>query len=452
MLEQFLEKYPHVKHVELVLIDPNGVARGKWAPVSTLKKAFGEGVNFPLSLHGLDVWGNEVEETGLHISSGDLDGFCVAVPHTLVPLTSASGSNLNPEEAREAQVILKTLTPQHEPFWGCSRTVLENVVSRLAHQDLTAVCAFELEFHLVQPNDGGAEAFRPAEHGEAPDAQLMYDLDALAEKAPVIADIRKGAEWADLPIDTIVKEAGPGQYEINLNHRSDALRAADDVVLLKRIVREAARRHGMIATFMAKPFMEQPGNGMHVHTSLLDGEGANVFSESDGDNRLRHAVAGCLASLQEMALVFINTKNGFRRMAAGSYAPTRVNWGSNNRSVAVRLPAAPDAAKRLEHRVSGADANPYLVLATILQGMFDGLSKAEMPQAELTGNAYDAETPNRGDSLPADMTQALELFTTSQFAKTVMGSDMCAAFSAIKQAEIDRFAADMSSFERRTYI
>lgn len=460
-LDAFLRAHPHVTHVELVLVDPSGVARGKWAPVATLKKAFAEGVNFPLSLHGLDVWGNEVPDTGLHISSGDLDGFCVAVPETLTAVPwgpSLLGASTTPlrssVEASNAQIILQMQTPDHRAFGGCARTVLARAVDRLSKAGLTAVCAFELEFHLFENTAGPDEAVAPVPVGDRalPEAQFMYGLDALAERMPVFATIRRAAHWAGVPIDTIVKEAGPGQFEVNLNHRADALRAADDVVLLKRIVREAARQEGLIASFMAKPVPHQPGNGMHVHTSLLDDEGANIFSRINGETRQRHAVAGLLDSLTDMALVFINTHNGFRRMAPGSYAPTRVNWGANNRSVAIRLPAAPPMARRVEHRVSGADANPYLVLSAILHGMINGLERELEPRAELVGNAYDPDTPNRGNPLPSTQLAALEVFASSSFARAALGEQMHAMLCAIKQAEIEAFSADISPYELRSYL
>lgn len=452
-LDDFLKNHPSVENVELVLVDPNGIVRGKWAPVSTLKKAFGEGVNFPLSLHALDVWGNEVEETGLHISSGDRDGFCQAVPSSLSAVPWGSGeATLQANEARTAQVILQTVGPDGETFGGCARTVLAKAVERLGGQGLKAVCAFELEFHLLIPNENEGEPFQVASFNETPDAQFMYGLDALAEKTPVFRDIRNAANWAGVPVDTIVKEAGPGQYEVNLNHRDDALRAADDVILLKRIVRECARMHGLVATFMAKPFIGQPGNGMHVHTSIVGEDGVNIFAGSDGDNRLGHCVGGLLKTMPEMALVFINSQNGFRRMAPGSYAPTRVNWGANNRSVSLRLPAAPDAAKRVEHRVSGADANPYLVMAAILQGMIEGLKAAEVPPAELVGNAYEENTPNRGESLPGSLTDAVAIFAESDFASRALGTQMRDNLAAIKRAEIEVFRNDMSALERRTFL
>jgi glutamine synthetase len=453
VLNNFLADHPTVENVEFVVVDPSGVTRGKWAPVSSLKKAFSTGINFPLSLHGLDVWGNEVPDTGLHISSGDKDGFGVAVESSLSAVPWGHAAPIvcdSQQKAKTAQVILQMQSPDHQPFGGCARTVLENAVARLGEDGLHPVCAFELEFHLLK-DDGSA--FEIAEDSGIADAQFMYGLDALAEKLPVFADIRNAAQWANLPLDTIVKEAGPGQFEINLVHRDEPLKAADDVVLLKRIVRECARLHNLKATFMAKPFLDQPGNGMHVHISLLNGEGDNIFSLANGNEKLTHAAAGLVQTMAEMTLVFVNSRNGFRRMAPGSYAPTRANWGENNRSVAVRLPAAEGAARRLEHRVSGADANPYLVLAGLLEGMRAGLQVGKGPSLPaLEGNAYDEDTSNRGEPLPNVMSDALHQFKSSAFADQALGKEMVHILSAIKQAEITRFEQDMSELERQTYL
>lgn len=451
VLETFLSDHPSVRNVELVLIDPSGIARGKWAPVATLKKAFGEGVNFPLSLHGLDVWGNEVPSTGLHIESGDLDGFCRAVPSSLSAVPwSADGGNAG-DVPTNAQVLLTTLSPDGAKFGGCARTALEQVLARLSQTGLSATCAFELEFHLLRDPDASAE-FQLAAFDELPDAQFMYGLGALAEKHVFFGDVRRAAEWAGLPIDTIVKEAGPGQFEVNLNHREDALRAADDAVLLKRIIQQCARRHGLAATFMAKPFAGQPGNGMHIHASLIAEEGNNIFATDKGLALRRHAVAGLLDTMVDMTLVFINSMNGFRRMAPGSYAPTRINWGENNRSVAVRLPASSPAAHRIEHRVSGADANPYLVLAAVLGGMMAGMEAQREAGAPLTGNAYDDATPNRGDELPATAPEALAVFEKSAFARQLLGEAMHGILCAIKRSEHETISQHISRFERRTYL
>src|SRR5690606_29579177 len=178
-----------------------------------------------------------------------------------------------------------------------------------------------------------------------------------------------------------------------------------------------ARAHGLTATFMAKPFLEYAGNGMHVHASMLDGEGANIFSGAAGRKTLESAVAGLLKTMPESLLLFINTWNGFRRITPGSYAPTRAVWAENNRSVALRIPMSNDENRRLEHRIAGADANPYLVLAAIIEGMVEGIEKNAVPPPPVEGNAYEDE----GLFLPDDMDDALQLMEKSKFIDRALG-------------------------------
>jgi glutamine synthetase len=238
---------------------------------------------------------------------------------------------------------------------------------------LRPVTAFELEFYLVDPAVFQRSGRMGKDQGPGPDQQQMYSLSELRGQSDLFAEIRSAAIDQGLPIDTIIKEAAPGQFEVNLKHRADAMAAADDTVLLRRLITECAHKHGLRATFMAKPFLEWPGNGMHVHASILDAKGDNIFAGEAGDQRLQHAAAGLLATLKDTLLLYIPGFNGYRRLQPGSYAPTRIAWGRNNRSVVVRVPASDDKARRLEHRMSGADANPYFVLAGVLGGMLEGL-------------------------------------------------------------------------------
>ena len=444
--ERFLAAHPALERVRYVVTDPNGIARGKWAPAASLLKAFGQGINFPLSLHALDVWGGEVAETGLHIQSGDRDGFFRAVPGTLALVAGRDDT---------AEVLLETFEPDGTPFMGCARQVLAAAVARLADQGLAVTCAFELEFHLLRPSERGEPPViaDPPAMGES---QRMYALAALSERHPVLDLVREAGTAAGLPIDTIVKEAAPGQYEVNLTHRTPAegdaprgggaLAAADDAVRLRRIVGAAARAKGLRATFMAKPFVGDAGNGAHVHVSLADEDGRNVFAADEA--RLGHAAAGLVSTMAETALVYCNSVNGFRRLAPGSYAPTRANWGHNNRSVAVRVPASGPNARRLEHRVAGADANPYLVLATVLSAMAEGMETRLAPPPPAEGNAYEGDA---GERLPASFAEALARFERSDFAVRALGAAMHANLSHLKRAELAGFADDISPLERATY-
>jgi len=441
--DAFIEANPDLQAVEFLLVDPNGVMRGKWAPADALKKAFTDGVNFPMSLHGLDCWGREVQATGLHIESGDRDGFFRAVPETLKMVPWANRST--------AQVLLQGFTPEGDKLRFDCRNALARITKAMARRNLYAVVAFELEFYLLEPGtdwDDGMPAPVGAQAG--PDRQRMYGLDDLDEYGELFEAIRHAADAQGIPIDTIVKEAAPGQFEVNLKHRADPLRAADDVIMLRRIVFGCARKHGLQATFMAKPFIEYAGNGMHVHASVLDADGTNVFADrTQGDAALGGAIAELIRTMPQALLLFINTWNGFRRIQPGSYAPTRAVWAENNRSVALRIPASNEANRRLEHRIAGADANPYIVLCAILQAMMDGLEKQAMPPPPVSGNAYD---DTRAEQLPDDMDEALQLTQTGEFCSRALGPELAKIYFDLKRAEILAFWAEITPLERRTYL
>lgn len=438
-LDNFLADHPETAIIEFLITDLNGVLRGKWAPVAALGKAFDTGVNFPLSVFGLDVWGREVEPTGLHIETGDRDGLCFAVPGTLCRNTVSQNT---------AQIILTMHDESGQPFGGDPRQILARQVAALAEEGLTACAAFELEFFLFDPKNVGSHgAPYPVEQAVGPDRQNMYALSSLDKYAPVFAAINKGAARQGVSVDTIVSEAAPGQFEVNLKHISDVMRAADEAVLLKRLVSDCAKAHGLQASFMAKPFPAQAGNGMHIHISLLDDAGKNVFAGAQGEALLRHAIAGTLNTMADCTLAFINTINGFRRLRPGSYAPTSAVWGYNNRSVAVRVPASPPQAARLEHRISGADANPYLVMTALLAGMRKGMRDGTEPADPVELNAYD----NTGEGLPDDPATALRFFRESLFAKEAFTPLGHKIICALKQAEIDVFAAEITPLEYSTY-
>jgi glutamine synthetase len=437
----FIEEHPDIEAVEFLLVDPNGVMRGKWAPGDALKKAFEEGVNFPMSLHGLDVWGREVVETGLHIETGDQDGYCRATRGTLSIVPWA--------KRKTAQVLLQTFTPEGEPYLADPRQVLKKKIAEVNAKGFFPVVAFELEFYLLDPQTEWTDGMPgPVGATAGPDRLRMYGLDDLAEHADLFDMIRDAADAQDLPIDTIIKEAAPGQFEVNLKHRADPLKAADDVIMLRRIVLGCARAHGLTATFMAKPFLEFAGNGMHVHASMLDASGSNVFGGPGGRKILESAVAGLLTTMPESLLIYINTWNGFRRITPGSYAPTRAVWGENNRSVALRIPVSNDSNRRVEHRIAGADANPYLVLAAIIQGMVEGIEAEAVPPPPVDGNAYDED----GLMLPDDMDDALQLMARSKFADRALGPFLAKVYRDLKRAEIVAFWAEITPLERTTYL
>lgn len=430
--------------VEVLLPDTSGVLRGKWLPGAAIDKIWTQGVAIPLSIFGLDVWGREVEETEIHLETGDKDGLCWPVPGTLKPVP------WSPRPA--AQVLITMFEPDGSPRgapWGLDpRQQLAGIVDRLAARGLHPCVAFELEFYLMKPSAPGQtpEPVFPAT-GEA--RQNMYSMSDLDAFAPVLHDMRTACTAQGLPADTVISEAAPGQYEINLYHRADAMAAADDAILLRRLIDGVARSHGLRATFMAKPLAEFAGNGMHVHVSLLDDQGDNLFAaEPAGDTLLRHAAGGMLATMADATLLFVPSYNGYRRLVPGSYAPVSVTWGYDNRSVAVRVPNGPPAARRLEHRIAGAEAHPHLVLAAILAGMLEGIEKAIEPPPPVVGNAYDAAAPR----LSPSMAEAVARFSASDFIAAAFGAEYRRVYGVMKAQELAAFTRAILPLEYDTYL
>jgi glutamine synthetase len=271
---------------------------------------------------------------------------------------------------------------------------------------------------------------------------------------PLFAEIYACAGAQGLPLETLISEYAPGQYELTLHYRDDIARAADDMVMLKRMVRGFARKRGMIACFMAKPFAGVAGSGMHLHVSVLDEKGRNVFTEAEPERwpeKLLHGLGGLSATMAESMLVFAPHANSWRRFHAQSYAPMEPNWGYNNRSVALRIPAGPAAARRIEHRPSGVDANPYLVVATVLAGLQHGWDQRLDPGPASSGNAYRDES-TRGSGMPRDWRSAIERARNSSFLRDALGERAHHVFLAIKEAEYARVARTVPELDYELYL
>lgn len=438
----YLAQHGAPEIVEVLLPDTHGVLRGKWIPGGAAAKIWSDGVAIPSSIFGLDIWGREVEETGIHIETGDKDGLCWPVPGTLKPVPWA----LRPS----AQVLLSMREPDGTPWVLDPRHRLADQVARLKALGFTPCVAFELEFYLMKPApgpDGVPEPVFASKSGPA--RQNMYSMSDLDAYAGLLHEVREAARTQGLPADTVISEAAPGQYEVNLYHRADPMAAADDAILLRRLIDGVARKHGLRASFMAKPFLEFAGSGMHVHVSLIDRSGANAFgTPGSGDVLLGEAAAGLLATMADTALFYVPSYNGFRRLVPGSYAPTGISWGYDNRSVAVRVPNGPPKARRLEHRIAGADAHPHLVLAAILAGMLEGIEKKLVPPAPLTGNAYEAAQPR----LTYSMRQATRDFANSDFVERAFGSEFRRVYAVMKEAEAAAFEQRINPLEYETYL
>jgi len=383
----FLTAHRAVRYVDLYVIDLAGTARGKRITAEKLVDACRDGVYLPLSIFASDVLGNPVESTGLGIRSGDKDYLCRPRARSLVAA---------PWDKSLALCELAMLEQSGAPVFADPRHVLENVVARLAAMSLTPALAFEMEFFVFRdPAHAADDAAAPLapprgirSRGIHHQSQV-YGLAELDDFAPFLDAVRQAAAVLEVPVESITSEYGPGQLEINVQYRADAVRAAVDALLLKRTIRTLAPDHGLIATFMAKPREDLSGNGMHVHMSLRDRNGANVFDGEPTPNAaLAHAIAGLLATRADFMIAFAPHANSYRRFQSYSYAPIRDDWGLNNRSVAVRIPTARGPATRFEHRIASADANPYLLAAAILAGVHHGLTEQRLPPPATAGDSY----------------------------------------------------------------
>ncbi len=446
--EDFLAAHPEIEAIDIVMTDVNGVGRGKIIRRHELESLYKGGRNLPTSILGLDITGEDVDETGLVWDTGDGDQLGWPIPGSLRPLHGA--------KPQRGQLLMSMFTRDGNPAGSDPRLALVAQVEALAAMGLHPAGAFELEFFLLDPDRDSEGRVRPARavvDGRSSGKTEVYSVDHLHGMEPLFSDIYAGAKAMGLPIETLISEYAPGQYELTLHYRTDILAAADDLVMLKRLVRQQARRHGVVACFMAKPFAGYAGSGMHLHVSVRDGEGRNAFSEeAEGQwsPRLLNALGGLVKTMGESMLVFAPHANSWRRFVAQSYAPVSPTWGVNNRSVALRVPAGDVKNRRIEHRPSGVDANPYLVATTVLAGIRKGLEEAIDPGPETVGNGYAAE---RNDaSMPTDWRSAIEAAASSEFLKQALGPDLHRTFIAIKKAEYFRVARTITELDYHLYL
>ncbi|MDR5901446.1 glutamine synthetase family protein [Halomonas icarae] len=444
----FLEQHPEITSIDLLISDLNGVLRGKRVSRENLEKAYTQGINLPASVFALDILGNTVEETGLGLDSGDADRVCRPLPGTLMPTPWR-------RQGRQAQLLMAMEEADGSGFFAEPRHVLERQLKRLEARRLTPVVAVEMEFYLVDRERAEGGMIQPPRSpvtGERASQSQLYSVNELDEYADFLEAVQAAAEAQQLPLDTMLKECAPGQFEITLKHGPDVLAACDAAVLLKRLIKGVAQHHGFEATFMAKPYGLEAGNGTHVHISLLDDSGDNVFAAADGDvlgsTTLKHAVAGLLEQMPASVALFAPNLNSFRRFQPGLYVPMTPTWGFDNRSVAIRIPSGPNAARRLEHRVAGADANPYLLLAALLAGIEHGIAGELTPPPAVTGNAYDQFAP----SLTNSWRQALDLLEESESLREALGQDFLTVFLANRRVERSQAMQEVSQLEIDWYL
>ena len=440
----FLEQNPDIDAFELFILDANGVPRGKLLHRDELLAAYESGRPLPSTILGLTVHGEDVDNSGLVWDVGDIDcrayplaGSLVRLPWRKMP-TAAVQVCMHPREGMPAAIA----DPRH---------VLVEVIDRLKADGYHPVMACELEFYLLDQKrdaDGRPQPALDAD-GHRPRGTQVYGLRELEQIEPFLADLYAACKAQGIPARTAISEYAPGQVEITLEH-GDALEAMDQAVRYKRLVKGVAHAHGMQACFMAKPFAEVAGTGMHMHVSLADAEGRNLFASDDpaGTPLLRQAVGGMLKSLLDSLLLFCPNANSYRRFQANSYAPLAPTWGVDNRTVSLRVPGGPANTRHIEHRICGADANPYLAAAAILAGIHHGIREDIDPGNPVEGNGY----AQAKELLPTDWLTSLRALEQSSWARDAFGTEFLGVYLAVKRAEYRQFMSEVGEQDWRWYL
>ena len=351
-----------------------------------------------------------------------------------------------------AQLLLAMEDGDGGVFSANPREVLKRVLDRFTARGLTPVVAVELEFYLLDKQllaDGRPQtSINPATGARNQTTQVYYmeDLNDYQGFTDAVTDACRAQH---IPADTAVAEYAPGQFEINLKHRKDALLACDDAIMLKRVIKEVASQQNLLASFMAKPFVDQAGSGLHLHVSLLDKDGKNIFActEDAPVDVLKHAISGMQQTSKDCMLMFAPHANSYRRFVLNAFVPLNDCWGFNNRTVAMRIPHSDPANTRIEHRISGADANPYLVTAAVLAGILHGLDAKGDPGPAIKGNAYE-QTEQR----QLFWRDTIADFMASDFIKTSFGADFQHIYGQQKLKEMRSFYTEVTTLEYDWYL
>ncbi|MQQ09920.1 glutamine synthetase [Epibacterium sp. SM1979] len=422
--------FSHVSTIRLACADLNGIWRGKRLASAQAGKLESGGVRMPFSALNVDIFGRDIEDSPLVFESGDADGVLLPTNRGAVPMPWLG--------APTALIPMMMYHEDGKPFLGDPRQALVAVLDRFAARGWQVMAGTEMEFCLIDDSDdapcppANPLTGRPLAHQEVLSLAELDAFDAF------FTELYDGCAAMGIPAQAAISESGLGQFEVNLNHQN-ALRAADDAVLFKSLVRGIARKHGCAASFMAKPYADEAGNGLHVHFSVVDQDGQNVFDDGGdhGTDLLRHAVAGCLVAMPASTLIFAPHANSYARLVPGAHAPTAALWGYENRTAALRIPGGSPKARRIEHRTAGGDINPYLMLATVLGAALVGIEDQMQPPAPISGDAYQvANAPQ----LAPDWETAITWFAQDSLMARILPTETIANLALTKGQELRSFA------------
>ncbi len=426
----FLNRYPDVAAVDIVLTDAHGIGRGKMIRRHEVTALFTEGRGMPASLFAQDVSGDDVAAALAPDGGGD---------SRVWPVAGTLG--LNPATGRG--VVLVTMFDAKGPHPCDPRAAMMAQIARAKAAGFHPMGAMELEFYLLGKNRDDQGSVQPARYpltGRVSRQTQTMSVDELDEMSPFFEAVYAGAKSLNLPLETVISEYAAGQFEFTLRY-GDLARAADDIVLAKRLIRATARRFDMEACFMAKPFGDKSGSGMHLHLSLADDQGRNVFADgTDGalSPLMLSAIGGIRAVMADTMLVMAPFLNSWRRLSSAIYSPSSNTWGREDRNVALRIPDGSAKSRHFEHRIAGVDANPYLIAAVTLGCALDGI-------------AANTDVDTLAQDLPNNWQAAIAGFAASEPMRRILGAELHHGFAAIKSAEYDQMAQEVTDIEWQKY-
>ena len=424
-----------IAEVEVLIPDLTGIPRGKIIPAD---KFLLDAVRMPENVIGQTVtgdWGLQedfLDETDADmILRPDVAG-CFPIPWALEP---------------SAQIICDCLTRGGHLIRYAPRTVLRRVLRLFKREGWRPIVAPELEFYLAARDNNPDNPLRPpvGRTGRPEFGRQPFSLDAINEFEAIIEDIYRFAEAQELEVDTLIHEEGVAQFEINFKH-GEPLAMADQVLMYKRCVREAAIKHGVTATFMAKPVETEPGSSFHIHQSIWDRDGGNLFSATDGSQSdfFRAYLGGLQQYLPEAAALYLPNINSFRRIKT-PHPTANMHWGVNNRTVGFRVPGmgSPDS-RRIENRICGADANPYLAMAASLLCGYLGIKNKISPAPQVKGVSWPRPT-----GMPTTFEDAIINLRESQALREYFGSHFVDLYVSVKLTELENYRKVVTPWERK---
>ncbi|MCH7314810.1 glutamine synthetase family protein [Acinetobacter sp. ANC 3882] len=427
-VEAYLQQYPNTQHVDVYLCDLNGHLRGKRIDIGCLKKLV-KGCYFPLSIYAMSLDGKVIEETGLGKYIGEPDHLCEPILGSLQPHPT------DPEH--NAQLLLSMKDDCGKDCLYEPRNVLKKILYQLHDKNYYPCIAAEIEFYL--------HPLSTARDVQETITQC-FDINTSDHYQNILNEIESVAKLQNIQITGIVSESSSGQYEINLQHTTDILKLCDQIMVLKRTIKQIAHKYHLRANFLAKPEMHKAGSGMHFHMSILDQHQQNVFSSMPDklSEALLKAISGLLLFMPDSMAILAPNLNSFRRFKLGNHVPLEANWGLNNRNVAIRIPCSDQENQRLEYRVAGADCNPYLAVTTILIGALHGLTH----QLPLPKQAYQLKLKSEHVLLPTEQMQALSLLKGNRCLTEYLGKDFVELWCTVKQAEYQSVYSQITAIEK----